>query len=142
MWQRIGVFSLAVAILAGATHPAARSGQSTACRPVDAFTTGLRDFLVQLDTSSDSTDTDQRTAFGLPVVPVTAITIETDSLVCERAATAYYSRLQNRPSDQAVAVVRMGSVYVVGDPRVTGGEFVGYAVFDSTFTVNVSNFAG
>lgn len=115
---------------------------STACRPVDTFSTGLRDYLVQLDTSADSVDVDQRIGFGLPAVPVSSIAIQTDSLTCERAATAYYSRLASPPSNRAVAVVRMGSVYVVGDPRVTVGEFTGYAVFDTTFTVNMKNFAG
>ncbi len=84
----------------------------------------------------------QRVAFKLPVVPVSSIAIRTDSLVCEQAATAYYSRLKSPPDDRAVAVIRMGRVYVVGDPRVREGEFTGYAVFDSTFTVTLANFAG
>ena len=137
------VTALAVLVSLGVrATPTGALRQGSPCRPVDAFTTGLRDFLVQLDTSADSSNVEQRTAFSLPVVPATEVVVVADSLVCAQAAAAYYRRLKNPPADQAVAVVRVGSMYVVGDPRVTVGEFTAYAIFDSTFSVNVSNFAG
>jgi hypothetical protein len=140
MLPRLCVFALLVSALTAA-QPKPES-VSLACRPADAFTTNLREFLIQLDTSTDSVDMDQRVGFGLPIVPVSSIEIQTDSLVCEQAATAYYSQLTSPPSGRAVAVIRMGSVYVVGDPRVRAGEFTNYAVFDSTFTITVIHFVG
>jgi hypothetical protein len=139
MLHRLSVFTLLVSAL---TASQLKPPGSTSCRAVDAFTTNLQEFLIQLDTSTDSVDMHQRVVFGLPVVPVSNIVIQTDSTVCDQAATAYYSHLTSPPPDRAVAVIRMGSVYIVGDPRVKVGEFTDYAVFDSTFTINVIHFDG
>lgn len=137
----ISILALLVSLGVRATSAGALR-QGGPCRPADAFTTGLHAFLVQLDTSTDSSGVEQRAALGLPAVPLAEIVVETDSLVSAKAASAYYRRLAKVPGVPAVAVVRMGGVYVVGDPRVEVGELTGYAVFDSTFSVNVSNFAG
>jgi hypothetical protein len=140
MLYRLWITATLVAGLTASQHKAKNS--ETDCRPIDAFSTGLREYLVQLDTSSDSSDIDQRVGFQLPSVPISSIVIQTDSISCSRAATAYYARLTSPPANRAVALIRMGSVFIVVDPRVKIGEFTGHAVFDSTFTINLSNFAG
>ena len=88
------------------------------------------------DTTTDVGMTIWRQGIGLPVVPVSQITIVTDAAVCRRGLLAY-NAIVTRGSLHAattVNVLRYGSTrYIVSDPSQTAGEWFHEAVVDRLF---------
>ena len=88
------------------------------------------------DTTTDVGMTIWRQSIRLPVIPVSQITIVTDTTVCRRALNAY-NAIVTRGSLHAATtanVLQYGSTrYIAGDPSQTAGEWTHEAVVDSSF---------
>jgi hypothetical protein len=88
------------------------------------------------DTTTDVSLTIWRQSLGLPFVPVSQISIVSDTTVCRRGLNAY-NAIVTRGSLHAATtanVVRYGSTrYIIGDPSQRIGEWMYEAVVDGSF---------
>lgn len=132
-----------VLLCAGCVRPRL-TGQPTpsACAPADVSAEEIVLAMQELATGTDSADVAERQSLQIPAASASEVVQVRDESVCETAAAAYYSDADASLPRYAVYVVRVRDVYVVTDNRRRVGEWVSHQVFDATFTVNLSNFAG
>jgi hypothetical protein len=107
---------------------------SAGCAMPNAFANSFRDYVVHLDTTSDSASVAVRDSASIPVVDTATIQFVTDSLTCHRAAVAHAVQVQTDTLNPAtVWTLKVGSSrFIVFNGSRVGERFLHF-VFDSSF---------
>jgi len=130
----LAVFFLACVLLSGT--PLGGEAQTYTCLPDTAEKTQiLRDDIVSLVTATDSETVATRSAYQLPAVAASKVTVVTTASVCRKAGAAYHAAVTppgTPPIARTLVVIKVGTTrYVVLDPTERAGEFENHIVFDS-----------
>ena len=128
---------VAVALLAAL--PVRPEAQTYTCLPDTATQVQiLRDYLVGVVTGTDSTSVATRTAYHLPAVAASKITVVTSASVCHQAGDAYHAAITDPGTpagSRTLVVIKVStSRYVVLDLNQRMGEFELHYVFDSKWS--------
>lgn len=111
-----------------------RQTPASSCRATDDFASEYRDFVVGVDTGTDSESVALRQAWNIPAVQPSEIVFISDSATCTSAARAHAVQVQgdtlNPPS---VWVLRVGSTRYIVFNGSRAGEYLLYFVFDAAF---------
>ena len=93
-------------------------------------------YLKQLAPATDPASTTMKTKLGIPTVAASQVTAVTTASTCTSAGQAV-SRVMGitPPNGRSVAVVKVGTVYVVKDPTVLTGDWNVHFVFNNNFQV-------
>jgi hypothetical protein len=113
----------------------ANAQKSSACVSIDSVSLDERQTFSDMATGTDATSARLRLLYKLPVVADSAVVIVQDARDCAQALRAL-NRDQNRTHREGlrdVLVIRVGTVFVVSDPKYKVGEWTAYTVFDSRF---------
>ena len=132
MALRIGVTCMA---LLAAPFALANAQKTSACVAIDAVSVDERQTFSDIATGTDAESASLRLLYKLPAVADSAVVLVQDSHDCARALRAL-NRDQNRSHSEGlrdVLVIRVGTVFVVSDPKYKVGEWTPYTVFDSRF---------
>ncbi len=114
--------------------------QTYTCLPNTAEETQvLYNAVVSIVTGTDSLAAATRSAYQLPAVAASNVSVVTTSSTCTQAGAAYHAAV-TPPGTPAVSrtlvVIKVGSTrYVVVDPNQRAGEFLEHEVFDSHCTL-------
>ena len=120
-------------------HDSALSTPRNACLPADDHSRYYVEAARALGAGSDRGTVAVRAASKLPVLASPSqVQQVTAGAVCAVASSAYdsvYSLKYGVPRkpDRLVYVMQYGSLYLVGDPQVRGGEFFPMVLFSATF---------
>ncbi|MFN2604316.1 MAG: hypothetical protein ABR582_16370 [Gemmatimonadaceae bacterium] len=130
------VVLLSIALLALGTFGSRAPTDPPPCPASSGGAAGMLESYQFADTTTDLGMKIWRQSIGLPVIPVSQITIVTDTAVCRRALNTY-NAIVTRGSLLAARtanVLQYGSTrYIVGDPSQTAGEWMHEAVVDRSF---------
>jgi len=129
---RIGVIGIALAV----PLVVANAQKASACVNVDVASLDERRSIAEIATTTEARFASRRLLYKLPIVADSDVVLVQDPRDCARALRAL-NRAQNRSraeGQRAVLVIRVGTVFVVSDPKYRVGEFTAYTVFDSRFT--------
>ena len=131
-----------VAYLVLGLPPTMLEGQvNSACRPADATSTRMVQWLTAVVTGTDSTLVQLRTRMKLPQVAASQITYVTDNRICSKLVAPYNAETVMQDASGSVPpsgklyVVKVGTVYVASDPIKTTGEYAQYVTLDGKFRV-------
>lgn len=119
---------------------------ATVCRSPNAETVNMVRYMTQLVTASNATDSESvatRTAYKIPVVATTQISVVQTERTCKSALQTYSAALlPTTVKPTRVFVVAVGNVYVVWTP-ISGStpEWTLHMVLDSKFVI-LAKFAG
>ena len=103
----------AVLVLA-LTRPAVLIAQSGSCVSDTTERAKIyRDGYGSMVSRTDSQSVAQRTAFGLPTLQASAVTIVTDSATCATASAAYDTALGVSAASEAPIVLKLGNQWIV-----------------------------
>jgi hypothetical protein len=125
----------AVAVIAiGAVTPGA--GQTYTCLPgSDSRAIGLRDYVVELVTATDSAAVVDRVWYKLPVATAKEVSVQTGKSICAIAGASYSAAVRpgETPLSTTLVVVKVSTTrYVVRDMiYASGGEFTATVIFDN-----------
>jgi hypothetical protein len=131
MALRFGLICIALAAPIACAH----AQKTSACVRVDSASQNERQTFADIATGTDAESASLRLLYKLPAVADSAVVLVQDSHDCAQALRAL-NREQNRSHTEGlrdVLVIRVGTVFVVSDPKYRVGEFTAYAVFDSRF---------
>jgi hypothetical protein len=141
--MKLPTFTVAALMLLslGSTVPAA--AQASACRPADATSARMLQWVKGIATGSGAQQAALRAEMKIPLVSATQVTYVTDKTVCSKAVSPYNSitGIGDSTAGTAIApsgelyVVKAGTVYVVWDPVKVAGEYALYVTLNSKFTV-------
>ena len=120
---------------------AARASAAQGCLPTDEHAQALREYGVVLATDTSAKIDTMRVDYGLVRVPASEVQIVTDKQVCATAARRFDAEQGEHKKGRLVYVVRVGTRYIVTDPKATMGEFQIHVVYDKNFK-RLAGFAG
>ena len=142
---RLSFLTAVAVVVICATGARANIGdQPSGCQNFDSTWIGELSDYQMLASDTDSVTAAGRALYHLPHLPEDSVSLVSDSATCIRAVLAYGRNLDvpDTTTPRQVIVIRFGPTrYVVGDPRVTAGEFTLDMVFDSSFTTVFATFA-
>lgn len=128
----------AVALLLAAL-PVGLQAQTYTCLPDTATQAQiLRDYVVGVVTGTDSISAATRTAYHLPAVAASKVTVVTTASVCRQAGDAYHAAITDPGTPvvpRTLVVIKVStSRYLVLDINQRMGEFELHYVFDSRWS--------
>jgi len=123
------------------TLPLARiSAQTYTCRSAtSAQALAMQDYMVRLVTGSDSASVATRTAYQLPSLAASKVSVVTNTNTCKSAGTAYEKALNpsGTPAvSRSMVVIQIGTTrYGILDPNEKNGEYEVNMITDNKFVV-------
>jgi hypothetical protein len=106
----------------------ALSAEAQACRSEDSVSRFMVNGVKRLMSASDSASVATRSRMQLPVVSPDSVVLVTNDSICSQMVSAYGGAISLPRSDGVVPsgqvyVVKVGTVYLVRDPVITGGNY-------------------
>src|SRR6266480_1150348 len=132
-------YALVTGLIAAGASSAAQA-QTYTCLPDTAEDTQvLYSAVLSIVTGTDSQAVLTRTAYQLPAVVASKVSVVTGATVCKQAGNAYHAAVTppgTPPVSRTLVVIKVGTTrYVVLDPNQLNGEFRSNIVFDSKWKV-------
>lgn len=130
--------SLSAALcLLGALSTRTKAQTYTCLNDTSETTQALRDYIIRLVTGTDSATVATRSAYQLPAVAASKVSVVTTASICKKAGPAYLAAV-NAPGtpqhSRTLVVIKVGTTrYVVVDPNELTGEFENHIIFDSNW---------
>ena len=116
------------------------SAQTYTCRSAtSAETLAMQDYMVRLVTGSDSVTVATRTAYQLPSLAASKVSVVTNTNTCKSAGVAYEKAINpsGTPAvSRSMVVIQIGTTrYGILDPNEKNGEYEINMIIDNKFVV-------
>lgn len=97
----------------------------------------LRDQIISIVTGTDTLAVATRSAYQLPAVAASKVSVVTTASICKKAGAAYHAAVTppgTPEKSRTLVVIKVSNTrYVVLDPNERVGEFGSHVVFDSNW---------
>ncbi len=126
---------LATSLIIAATVSPAAAQTYTCLLDTAQASRVLYNAVVSIVTGTDSQAVLTRSAYQLPAVAASKVSVVTGATVCKQAGNAYHAAVTppgTPPVSRTLVVIKVGTTrYVVVDPNQRAGKFTEHEVFDA-----------